>query len=134
MAKPKETVDVPTTKKFQPKVIKRVTMPTIKVGTNDVTYIKFLEAIQTKVKMEKDDKTGTLIEKTIDIAHVAIYGIGEESMQFLTEGQIVIGDVLKKNLEENYPEAAYVGKAFQIEKKDVEGKRYKNYMIDEIEV
>ena len=132
MAKPK-IADVATNEgapekgAFVPKVVRKVTMPTIKVAAGDTVWIKFLDAIQTKQKQEKNEKTGAMEEKTIDVAHIVMLDSGEE-------GQIVVGDVLKKNLDENYPDAGYVGKGFQIEKKQVPGKRYMNYLIDEIEV
>jgi len=112
---------------FVPTILKKVTMPTIKIAAGETVWVKFLDAIQTKQKQEKNEKTGLMEEKTIDIAHIVTLNDGEE-------GQIVVGDVLKKNLDENYPNAGYVGKGFQIEKKQVPGKRYMNYLIDEIAV
>lgn len=108
---------------FKPKILKRVTLPTLKLGA--VNYVKFLSAIQTKPKMEKDEN-GKPVEKTIDIAHAVNLETGEEV-------HFVVGDVLKKELTAAYPGDKYVGKAFMVEKKDVPGKRYKNYFIAEIE-
>lgn len=108
---------------FKPKILKRVTLPTMKL--QPVNYVKFLSAIVAKPKQEKDEN-GKLVEKTIDIAHAVNLETGEEV-------HFVVGDVLKKELTSAYPKDAYVGKAFMVEKRDVPGKRYKNYFIAEIE-
>lgn len=47
--------------------------------------------------------------------------------------QIIVGSVLKGNLEESYPNASYVGKCFMSTQSKIEGKRYKGYSLAEIE-
>jgi len=46
--------------------------------------------------------------------------------------QIITGTVLMGNLQENYPDGAYVGKCFISTQSKIEGKRYKAYSLAEI--
>lgn len=50
-------------------------------------------------------------------------------------GQIIVGAVLKQELENGYPEASYVGKIFEIVKTAPEGTRkYSLWNITEVSV
>lgn len=49
-----------------------------------------------------------------------------------TPYQLVLGAVLKSDLEENYPNASYVGKCFVATKIKAEGKRYFLFTVREI--
>jgi len=130
MTKPDKKVQYDETTKtnqthvaFKPKILRRVTLPQFKVV--ELNYYKFDSAIVEKLKIEKDDK-GVMVEKTVAVAHVTDLVTGEQ-------GQIVVGSVLRGVLAENYANDSYVDKAFAIRKNDVAGKRYKNYLVDEIE-
>jgi hypothetical protein len=112
-------------KKFVPKVVRNVILPTLKLVSGVPHYVKFDSAIIAKPSKEKVD--GEWIEKTINIANVTELESGEQV-------QIVCGDVLVKNMSEAYPDESYVGKGFMIEKSDVAGKRYKAYKIAEVEI
>lgn len=46
---------------------------------------------------------------------------------------IIVGAVLKERLEEAYPGAAYVGKLFEFTQHKIEGKRWRDYAISELE-
>jgi hypothetical protein len=55
----------------------------------------------------------------------------------LTSGevvQIIIGSVLESELKREYPNDAYVGKGFSIQKAKIQGKRYAAYQIAELEL
>jgi len=107
------------------KIAKRVTVRTMKVEKDEI-FVKFESKIETKKKMEKDE-AGKMVEKTIDVARVTDLTTGESV-------QIVIGSVLRSDLGEHYPNDSYVGKGFRLQKKDVPGKRYKTYEIDELDL
>lgn len=113
-----------TNKKFER--VKAVTLPTIKLEVDATYYITFDSEIRTEKTIEQTgpDKGK---EKDIDIATV----INAETGQ---QGNIVIGAVLKNEIERAYPEAGYVGKSFEITKKKVAGKRYNNFEVFEIKM
>lgn len=119
-AAPKKAAWVP------PKVIKRVTLPQMSMKKSGVYYVKFDTKIEHKAKIEKDEK-GNPVEKQISVAQVTNLENGEM-------GQLVVGTILEGNLVEAYPNDSYVGKGFRVEKSDVDGKRYKGYLIDEVAV
>lgn len=50
-----------------------------------------------------------------------------------TRGVIVVPHVLRTELEDAYPDNAYVGRMFQVIKHKIEGKRYNDFEINEIE-
>jgi hypothetical protein len=111
---------------FKFRVARRVVVPTLKLASGVAVFVKFLDTIQTKDKQEKNDK-GEVETKTIDIARVVNLETGEET-------EFVVGTVLKSDLDEAYPSGGYKEKCFRVMKKDVAGKRYKSYELDEIEV
>lgn len=108
------------------KVIKRVVVPVLKLIAGTPRFFQIAEPIQTREKEEKNDK-GEVVKGTIDICRVTDLETGEM-------GEFVVGNVLRDDLNDAYPNAGYVGKSFRFLKKDVPGKRYKTYEIDEIEV
>lgn len=104
---------------------KSVTLPSLKMVVDKPHFLRFDSTIETKKTIEQTgpDKGK---EKDIDVAQVTdLDSDGSYSM--------VCGVVLKKELENHYPEGAYMGKKFEITKKTVVGKRYKTYEIYEIE-
>lgn len=111
-------------------VKRRIVVPTMKVELNKAIFIRFEQAIEARKKMEDEKQAdGSMkpVEKTIEIARVTNLETGEIV-------EFVAGTVLMSELSQAYPEWAYVNKSFRILKKDVPGKRYKDYELDEIEV
>ena len=110
-------------KGFTPKVVKQVTLPILKKADNETVYIAVLGPIfQGKQVSGKDAEK----MEPAQLMNCCNLETGEEC-------QIICNAVLKSTLEENYPDEGYVGKAFSIMQYKVEGKRYKNYKIAEIE-
>ena len=117
--------------KFEPKIIKRVTMPTLKLIPNEPVYVKILDPIflakEQKLKdgeKEKDRKKPPMLFNVLNLE------TGEAM-------QLVAGAVVQSEITESYPKDAYVGKCFMItkgKKKDLSGGRgYFTYEISEIE-
>jgi hypothetical protein len=112
------------------KIEKRIVVPTMKVELNTAIFVRFEQPIEARKKMEEEkqpDGTMKAVEKTIEIARVTNLETGEIC-------EIVAGTVLMSELAEAYEQGGYVGKSFRILKKDVAGKRYKAYELDEISV
>ena len=61
------------------------------------------------------------------LANIVNLSTGEEM-------QTICNKVMESTLNEEYPDAGYVGKSFLIEQRSVPGKRYKNYRVAEIEI
>lgn len=118
-------------KAFKPVIIKRVTMPTLKLMPDVPAYVKILEPIfkakEQKLKegeKEKDRKKPPMLFNVINLE------TGEAM-------QLVAGAVVQSEITESYPKDAYVDKCFMIvkgKKKDLTGGRgYFTYEIAEIE-
>ena len=116
------------TSKFDPKnvkVVKAVTRPTLSLQPGTPVFVKIIKAIYVGKEIKGTEKKAD--QKPADIADVINLETGKEQ-------QLVVGAVVKANLEEMYEGAKYVGKSFMITKLDKkEGKRYFNYEISEIE-
>jgi len=117
------------TTKFDPskvKVINAVTRPTLSLVEGVPVYVKILKPIYVGKEIKGSEKKAD--SKPADIADIINLENGKEQ-------QLVVGAIVKSNIEESYPEGTYVGKGFMITKgKKKEGKRYFNYEISEIEV
>ena len=101
-------------------VAKHVTLPLFKIGKEPL-FCRF----ESKIVIGKivDDK-----KEPPRMAQVTNMETGEL-------GEIIVGIVLKTNLEENYPDGTYVGKIFRLEKISPEGARkYSLYNITEMKV
>lgn len=112
------------------KVERRIIVPTMKVEVGKEIFIRFEQPIELREKMEEEkqaDGTMKAVKKEIEIARVTNLETGELC-------EIVAGTVLMSELSEGYPNNGYVQKCFRIVKKDVPGKRYKAYELDEISV
>ena len=118
-------------KAFTPKIIKRVTMPTLKLVPDVAVYVKILDPIfqakEQKLKegeKEKDRKKAPMLFNVINLE-------SGEAMQ------LVAGAVVQSEITETYPKQAYVGLCFMIikgKKKDLSGGRgYFTYEIAQIE-
>lgn len=106
------------------KIVRQVTLPTFKlqVGIPFAFRADGVIVQGKKLKTDTDSK-----REPASLLAVTNLDTGEV-------GQIVLGAVLKGNLEEQYPDQAYVGKSFAILKGEKrEGKRYNEYQIMEIE-
>lgn len=111
----------PAAAPFTFKVKKHVTVPLLKMVNNTPIYVKFQGEIF-KGKVVDDKKEAPTMANIINLQ------TGEEQ-------QIILGTVLVGNLEEEYPNAGYVGKSFELVKSAPEGARkYSLYNITEIEV
>lgn len=107
------------------KVVKNVTLPLLKQSDDTTVYVRIDSAI---FKGKEIKGTGEAAKmEPADLMNVTELESGEQM-------QMIANAVLKGNLEEEYPEEGYVGKCFAVTRMKVEGKRYKNYSIQEIEV
>lgn len=112
-------------------VKRKVTVPTMKIKENDEIFVRILGKIEEKPSLDKngaqkvDPETGVL--QTINVARV-------EDLTNKEISEIVLGLVPAKNLRAAYPDHAYEGLCFRLLKKAAkEGKRAKEWEIDEIE-
>jgi len=116
-----------TTTGFNPdevKVVKNVTLPLLKKEDDRPVYIKSIGAIYKgkQVNGKEADKM-----EPADLMNIVNLETGEEM-------QIICNAVMKSTFNEEYPDDSYIGKCFRVTQMKVEGKRYKNYSIAEIEV
>ena len=105
-------------------VVKLVTLPLLKWKLDTPIYVTCRGAIFTGKKIVTGDPKKDA-EKPADLMNVVDATTGREC-------QIIVGEVLRANLAEHYPDDAYVGKSFMLEQTKIEGKRYKGYSITEI--
>jgi hypothetical protein len=112
------------------KVVKNVTLPLLKMLDNGTPYyVKFISEIYPG----KDNKTGKVAEgdaqqKVPDLIQVVNLETGEEQ-------ELIVSAVLKAELEEQYPELAYKGKMFRLQKfAKADGKKYATFQIAEIDI
>lgn len=112
---------------FTPKVVKHVTLPTLKLAEGTPVYVKILDAIfKGKVQPPKKDEAP---KKPPSIFNVVNLEDGEQM-------QMVAGTVVEREILDNYPKDGYVGKCFMIEKGKKKGtgdRKYFTYSIAEIE-
>ncbi len=114
-----------TQKKFEPKIIKRITFPTLKLVSGVRLYVKIVNAI---IKIDKGE-TDKGRKRTSGIFNVVHMETGEE-MQFSP------GAKVQAAIVGNYPSDAYVGKCFSILKiktaGEGDGRGYTSFDISEI--
>ena len=116
---------------FVPKIIKRVTMPTLKLVPDVPAYVKITDPIfDGKASKKKNAKDGDDDKKPPKILNVINLETGEAM-------QLVCGAVVVSEINDNYKDNSYVGKCFEIikgGKVDAGGGRgYFTYKIAEIE-
>lgn len=129
------------------KIKSHVTVPLLKTEDGKQYFVKITKAIHRAITNESENKKyenamarfNALTEeeqKSVDrpqapnppeLCQVVNLMTGEIN-------QMIVGAVLKSELEREYPNASYVGKAFQIQKAKVQGKRYSAYQIAELEL
>lgn len=114
---------------FKFKVTKHVTVPLLKVPDNgEPVYVKITGTIHKAAAIEggRKDSEGK-VQEPPELAQVINLETGEVM-------QIIFNAVLKKEIEREYPDGAYVNKSFQIRKFKMQtGKRYATFQITEIE-
>lgn len=118
-------------KAFTPKIIKRVTMPTLKLVPDVPVYVKILDPIfQAKEQKLKEGEKAKDQKKPPMLFNVLNLETGEAM-------QVVVGAVVQSEIVETYPKEKYVGLCFMItklKKKDLSGGRgYFTYEINQIE-
>lgn len=114
-----------------PKVVKRVTIPVLSLPENKPAKFvcKFVESAR-EGKEPKEGSKGVRMGKAwISIIDV----INGETME-LERRSLVMAEVLRSELNDNYPDGDYAGKWFLLEKiPPRDGKRYSTWGILEIE-
>ncbi|MHB1097898.1 MAG: hypothetical protein ACYC3F_17200 [Gemmatimonadaceae bacterium] len=110
---------------FSFKVKKHVTLPLFKWENNTPYYYRFDGPIAQGKPIK--EKAGESKKEPAFLASVTNLATGEQ-------GEIILGTVLRGILEDDYPEAAYVGKCFELVQKRITGKNYNSYGVTEIEV
>ena len=125
MAKKDETtVNKPA---FTPKVIKQVTMPSLKLVVDQPAYVKVTAAIYEGKTRENDKGDDGKQKAPPKILNVINLETGEANT-------LVCGVVVVSEITENYEGDSYVGKCFMIKKLGKkEGRDYFTYAISEIE-
>lgn len=105
--------------------VRAVTLPLFKMMNNREYIFRFVGPMF--IGKEVQAKEGKKMEPP-HLAHVTDLNTGED-------GQIILGAVLVKELQENYPGDTYVGKSFEIVKHAPDGpKRYSLWTITEVAV
>lgn len=117
------------------KIKKRVTLPLWKWSDGVEKFftvtgeIHIGRAVSDKRPANAEGKKAEKSAVVMEPAHIATV-IDLTTRQ---ECEIIVGAVLKSTLEENYPNHGYVGKSFASIQSKVEGKRYRQYTLTEIE-
>ena len=115
--------------KFVPKILKQLVLPILQTKVDEPVYVKFVEKIVAKEKIEKDG-AGVETKGEIFVAHIVNLETGEEN-------HLVMGSVLLSTLFESYPDDSYVDKGFMVTKGAKRGtgaRGYHPYMLAQIEV
>lgn len=110
---------------LQFKVVRKVTLPVLKISINKPYFVKIDDKIFQGKKLDNDKKDN---KEPAFLVNVTDLKSGEQ-------GQIVLNKVLKETLLEEYPDESYVGLCFQIVKKPKDmGKDYHTFSLVEIEL
>ena len=108
---------------FKPEIIKHVTMPTLKLQPDVPAYVKITDPIfEGKTQPAKE---GEAAKKPPMIFNVINLETGEVM-------QMVAGTVVQREILDNYPKDAYVGKCFMIVKGKKKGTGDRGYFTYEI--
>jgi len=114
---------------FTPKIKKQLVLAIQKLEVDKPCYVKFLDVVKAKEKIETDSK-GEEVKGTIQIGHVTNLESGEEL-------HIVMGSVLLSTLNEEYPNGGYVGLGFavtKLPKKGTGARGYHPYLLAELDL
>lgn len=103
------------------RVAKQITMPVLKMEIDKLYALKITDALRVSTyKGEKDEKPADICG-VIDMTTGALH-------------TFLVPAVVKKNIEDNYPDNSYIGKVFAVQKLPKRpGKRYFDFNIAEIE-
>lgn len=121
-----------TKAKFVPKILSNVTLPLLKIVTNTDYFVRFTGDIHLGKEISGnaivDPATGEVKSKK-EPAFVAFV----DNLETCDPVQIIVSTVMRKELEEQYPSAGYVGKCFMFSLTKPSGKSYNIPQIAEIE-
>jgi hypothetical protein len=111
------------------KKVKAVTLPVLKLQPGAPAIVRFESAMRVSDQIETakgGDRAKAMEPATV--AHVVDMQTGEEAI-------IIVGKVLKGELDKAYPSNSYVGKTFEIINKGKLGdKKYNAYSVTEVEI
>ena len=108
------------------KIAKRITMPTFNPGVNVPYFIRADSEFRVSTYVDPDPKKAS--EKPATICEATNMETGEVVLWLVPE-------VVKKNLEEAYPDGGYNGRIFACQKLPKRpGKRYFDFQIAEVEL
>ncbi len=124
---------------YQPKIVRRITMPTLKLVPDVPVFVKILDKIfEGKTPKLKEGEKEKDQKKAPMILNVTNYQMNDKGKCLAADDmQLVAGVIVQAELIDNYEKDSYVGKTFQIikgKKKDLSGGRgYFTYDLAEIE-
>jgi len=108
--------------------VKSVTRPVLKLEFSRPYYIR----VETAPEKAVEDVTARRATKS-DTVQEPPFLMNVINLETGEEQTIVVPVVLQDTLAQHYPENTFVGRCFEIIKLKVEGKRYSNFSITEIE-
>lgn len=115
-------------------VVRRVTLPLWKWADGIEKFYRPTGAIHTGRTVSDTREVGEDGKKkgasTVKMEPAQIMTVID--LETNRECELIVGHILKSNLEDNYPKETYVGKSFSSIQSKVEGKRYRQYTLTEI--
>ena len=124
-AAPTRTVAGPNGFKF--KKVKSVTVPVLKLLSDQPVYIRVQSRMEVSKQIE-NKKAGVKPMDPATVLHVVDLSTGEEAI-------LIVGKVLEGVFNETYADGSYVGKDFEIVNHGKRGdKKYNTYSVAQIEV
>lgn len=107
------------------RIAKRVTMPTLNLAVNEPKVMRIDDAFRESKYQDPDPKKAK--EKPATICSITDMQTGEVAL-------LLVPEVMKKNIDESYPDQTYVGRIFCVQKLPKRpGKRYFDFEIAELE-
>ncbi len=104
---------------------KLITLPQLKFSDGATLYVRIESEIRISSVKGRPGKDGEVM-KPADVCDVT-------DLQTGAMASIICGTVLSEKLKETFPGGKYVGHSFEITQHKVEGKRWRNYAIAELE-
>lgn len=121
---------------FTPKVVKHVTLPTLKLVEGTPVYVKILDPIfKGSSQPPKDPKETPKKPPLIFNVQNLVVNKAGDGLEYGDLMQMVAGKVVEREILDNYPSDKYVNKCFMIEKGKKKGtgdRGYFTYSIAEI--
>lgn len=113
------------------KIVDHVAMPILKKETDIPIFVLFVEEIIEGEVIKNSVKGASEDGKDMEPARLA-HVVNLESGEHMS---LICNTVIEARLDERYPDKDYVGRQFRIvQQQKREGKRYFDYVIQEIEV